>query len=156
MLHTACPFSLDRESMADPVSLAASLVALIHAVRVGGKGLAKLKSCYNAPPEIAQLRTEVASLEQLLGSVRDFVHGDSGPMIRHRNDLLIAPVDLAAARMGSVNKILSSPAFGLGRLSDSNKACLTILRYGKRLGTLEREIKESVQDIGVCLTLISA
>ena len=143
-------------AMADPVSLVASLLTLIHAVRVGGKGLAKLKSCYNAPPEIARIRTEVGSLGQLLDNVQSFVQGNSASTARHSSHLLIAPVDLAAARIGSVNALLSSPAFGLSKLSDANKARLTILRYKTRLATLEREIKESIQEIGVRLTLVTA
>ena len=99
--------------MADPVSLGASLVALIHAVRVGGKGLAKLKSCYNAPAEVAQLRAEVESLGQLLEDVQNFVHSNSTLMVRHTSVILTLPVDLAATRIGSVNTNLSSPAFGL-------------------------------------------
>lgn len=130
---------------------------MIHAVRVGGKGLAKLKSCYDAPPEIARLRTEVASLEKLLDAVQNFVDSNNSALIdRHTIDLLTAPLDLALARIESINTILSSPAFGLAKLSDANKARLTILRYKNRLASLEREIKESIQEIGVRLCFINA
>ena len=137
----------------DGVSLVASVFTLIQAVHAGGKGLAKLKSCYYAPPEIDRLRAEVKSLAQLLENVKTFAHGSS-PC--HSGDLLIGPINVATARIGSVNKLLGSPAFGISRLSDENKARLTSLRYRKRLINLEREIKESIQEIGVRLTFVTA
>ena len=142
--------------MADPLSFTASLLALIQAVRVGGRGLAKLKSCYNAPPEIARLRTEVESLGHLLEDVENFAQSNPDMMARHTCDLLIPAVELATARIGSVNTMLSSPAFRMSKLSDANKARLTLLRYKSRLTNLEREIKESIQEIGVRLSLITA
>lgn len=137
----------------DGVSLVASVLTLVQAVHVGGKGLAKLKSCYYAPPEIDMLRAEVKSLAQLLENVDTFAHGSSP---RHSGDILIGPIGVATARIGSVNKLLVSPAFGISRLSDENKARLTSLRYRKRLINLEREIKESIQEIGVRLTFVTA
>lgn len=142
----------------DPVSFAASLFALIQAAHVGGQGLAKLKSCFNAPPEIARLKTEVESLGRLLEAVQNFIHSNAPQMVCHNSDadILNPPVKLAAARIGSVNTILASPAFGISNLSDANLARLTILRYKTRLATLEREIKESIQEIGVRLSLVTA
>ena len=142
--------------MADPISLTASLVALIHAVRVGGEGLATLRFCYNAPPEIARLRAEVDGLGQLLSDVHNFVNGDSASNTRHPSDIFSSPIELATVRIESINKILASPAFGLSKLSDENRARATLLRYRKRLAILEREIKESVQEIGVRLCLATA
>lgn len=143
--------------MADPLSLAASVVALVHAVRVGGKELHKLRSYYHAPPEIARLRAQMDSLGQLLDAVQIFVQGDnSTQMTRHSSDLLGLPVEIATARVASVNKILNSTAFGLSHLSDANKARATLFRYKSRLGTLEREIKESISEIGVRLSFVTA
>ena len=99
--------------MANPVSFAVSLITLDHAVQVGGEGLVTLKFCYSAPSEIARLRAEVDSLGQLLGDVQDFVDGNSALKSRHAADIFTAPVELATARIGSINKILASPAFGL-------------------------------------------
>lgn len=140
----------------DPLSLTASLLATIHAVHVGGRQLAKLKSYYNAPHEIARLKAELVSLGQLLENVHDFVKGDSGPMARYSNDVLSTAISRAATRIDSINKILSSPAFGIVKLSDANKARLTLLRYKSRLAGLEKEVQESIQDLGVRLSLISA
>ena len=137
--------------MAEPLGLVASLVTLIQAVNVGGKALVKLKSCYNAPPEIARIQTEVERLGKLLQNVEDFVKVNS---VRWTNDGLAESVTLAASRIASINKILTSSAFGIKRLSDANKARTTILRYKARLVGLENQLRESIQEI--CLHLCLA
>ena len=143
--------------MADPLSLAASVLALVHAVRIGGRELAKLRSCYNASPEIARLRAQMESLAHLLGAVESFVQNhNSIQIVGHTGDLLRLPVEDASARVASVNRILTSPAFGLSRLSDANKARATLFRYKHRLATLEREIEKSISEIGVRLSLVAA
>lgn len=143
--------------MAEPVSLAASVIALVQAVQIGRAQLAKLKAYYNAPPEIARLRVQMSSLEQLLDAVETFARRDhSAKRARFGSHLLSLPVEVATARVASVNKILDSDAFGISRLSDRSKARLTIVRYRKRLTDLEKEIGESIQDIGVRLSLVTA
>lgn len=137
--------------MAEPLGLVASLVTLIQAVNVGGKALVKLKSCYNAPPEIARIQTEIERLGKLLQNVEDFVKVKS---VRWTNDGLAESVTLAASRIASINKILTSSAFGIKRLSDANKARTTILRYKARLVGLENQLRESIQEI--CLHLCLA
>lgn len=137
--------------MAEPLGLVASLVTLIQAVNVGGKALVKLKSCYNAPPEIARIQTEIERLGKLLQNVEDFVKVNS---VRWTNDGLAESVTLAASRIASINKILTSSAFGIKRLSDANKARTTILRYKARLVGLENQLRESIQEI--CLHLCLA
>lgn len=142
--------------MADPLSISASIVALIQAVRVGSKALAKVKSCYKALPEVGRLATEMASLGQLLEKVHEMVDDQPEPMARYSGDLLSAPLELASARIASVNTILLSPAFGLSKLNDASRAHLTILRYSKRLAALEQILQASKQDLGVRLSLVSA
>ena len=143
--------------MADPLSVAASVIALIQAVKIGRQQLTRLKAYYNAPPEIARLRIQMENLEQLLDAVANFVGGDqSARKVPPGSDLLSLPIETTNARVASVNKILNSGAFGRFRMSDENQARLTLVRYGKRLAALEREIRDSIQDIGVRLSLVTA
>ena len=139
--------------MAEPLGLVASLATLTHAVNVSGKALVKLKSCYNALPEIARIRTEVEHLGKLLENVEDFAEVNSA---RRANDGLAASVTLAASRIASINKILTSSAFGIKGLSDANKARTTIFRYKDRLVSLEHQLRESIQEICVHLCLAIA
>ena len=58
--------------MAEVIGLATSVLTLTKLLGVGQNALAKLKSCYNAPPEVARIRTEIERLAKLLASVEDF------------------------------------------------------------------------------------
>ena len=139
--------------MAEVIGLAASVVSLGQVIGVGQKALAKLKSCYNAPPEVARIRVEVGRLAKLLASIEDFVKMTSSDLI---DTGLSECLSLAATRIASINQILTSPGFGIERLSDANKARTTILRYQSRLASLENQLKASIQEISVHLTLAVA
>lgn len=136
--------------MAEVIGLAASVMTLTQVLGVGHNVLAKLKSCYNAPPEVARIRVEVERLAKLLKSVEDFAKINSSSPI---DSGLAECVSLAASRVASINQILISSVFGIKRLSDANKARTTILRYKTRLASLEDQLKASIQEISLHLCL---
>lgn len=47
--------------MAEVFNLAASVVTLTEVLGEGHGALAKLKSCYNVPPEVVRIRVEVGN-----------------------------------------------------------------------------------------------
>ena len=138
--------------MAEVIGLAASVVTLTQLLGVGRNALAKLKSCYNAPPEVARIRVEVERLAKLLASVEDFAKINSSCPV---DSGLAECLTLAASRVASINQILTSSVFGIKRLSDANKARTTILRYKTRLASLEDQLKASIQEISLhfCLAI---
>ena len=139
--------------MAEVIGLAASIITLTEVLGVGHNALAKLKSCYNAPPEVARIRDEVERLAKLLTNVEDFAKINSSYPI---DSGLAKCVSLAASRVASINQILESSVFGIKKLSDANKARTTILRYKTRLGSLEDQLKASIHEISVHLCLAIA
>ena len=144
---------LSKVEMAELIGLAASVVTLTEVLEVGLKALAKLKACYNAPPEIARIRAEVERLAKLLANVEDFAKMNSSCPI---DSGLAECVSLAASRVASINQILETSVFGIEKLSDANKARTTILRYRTRLGNLEDQLKASIHEISVHLCLAIA
>ena len=139
--------------MAEVIGLAASVVTLTEVLSVGHNALAKLKSRYNAPPEVARIRVEVERLAKFLANLEDFAKINSSCPI---DTGLAECVSLAASRVASINKILGSSVFGIKKLSDANKARTTILRYKTRLGSLEDQLKASIHEISVHLCLAIA
>ena len=137
----------------DPLSFTASLLTIIHAARVGAQALRQLNAYRRAPQVVHRLRSELDALEGLLGNVRTFItENRSGPYC----EILKPPLDCASSKIDRLNKILTSPAFRLSRLSDANKARLTWLRYKHSLAALEQDIKDAKTDLGVRLTLVTA
>lgn len=106
----------------DPLSSSASVLTLIHAARLGIKGIRKLVACRKAPKELDQLRKELESLEALLENIGSFV--DQNPSEVYR-DTLHRPIKLASEKIDSIDQILRSPALGVSYLSERNKARLT-------------------------------
>ena len=139
--------------MAEVIGLAASVITLTEVLGVGHHALAKLKSCYNAPPEVVRIRVEVERLAKLLANIEDFAKMNPSCSI---DSGLVECVSLAASRIASINQILESSVFGIKRLSDANKARTTMLRYRTRLGSLEGQLKESIHEITVHLCLAIA
>lgn len=105
--------------MAEVIGLAASVVTLTQAIGVGQHALSNLKSCYNAPPEVARIRVEIERLAKLLASIEEFARTSSSCPV---DSGLSECLSLAASRIASINKILTSSVFGIKKLSDVNKA----------------------------------
>ncbi len=145
--------------MTDPLSIIASTFTLTSAITYGAS---KVRSLYTAPAQIDRIKAEVESLESLLEAVREFAQANAvrssvgGSCHNATNDLLVPSLDLARGRIDSVHKILTSPAFGLKSLRDSNKARTTYLRHNRRLAGLEQELKDAIQKININLVLANA
>lgn len=137
----------------DPVSVTASLLTVIHAAGVCLGGVRKLNSYRKVPDELDRFRIELESLKILLENVKVFV--TQSPSVQYC-ELLHAPVKRASELMVSVDKTLSSPVFGVSKLSEENKARLTWFRYRQRLATLAEDMKSTKTDLGLRLGLLTA
>ena len=128
----------------DPVSLTASLVAIIQAGRAGLSGIRRICESRKAPEELHQFRVELEGLQQLLENVRDF------GLQRPPNDfgvLLDEPLQRVEKSIESVNRILNSKAFGVSMFSPAAQARATWLRYRNRLLSLSQDIRNAKMDI---------
>ena len=138
--------------MAELVGLAASVITLTAVVKAGGEGLTKLSSCRHAPPRIASLRAKVRSLAQLLMHVKSFKDTAAEP---YAHDLLAEKIREAASQVAKLNELLSLPAFGITWFNDKARAALTVFRYGSKLADIDKDLNESIQHIGLRLSLVN-
>ena len=136
----------------DPLSLAASLVTIIHAGRIGLRGLRRICDSRKAPEEIHQLRAELEGLQQLLENVRKF----SSQRPSDTLVLLNEPLKRAQKSIASVNKILHSTAFGISKDNAMTHAQLTWFRYRDRLQALSQDIRNAKMDLGLYLGCFTA
>ena len=137
----------------DPVSVAASIVAIIHAGRVGLRGVRRLCESRKAPEELHQFRAELEGLQQLLENVRDF-------SLQRPPDnfgvLLDEPLRRAEKSIDSVNHILNSTTLGASMFNTAGQAQVTWLRYRSRLLALSQEIRNAKMDLGLYLGCFTA
>ena len=66
-----------RKKMADPLSITASIIAVLGAAEGVSKTLAKIKSLRHAPNEILALINEVSDLRIILGEVERYIIRDA-------------------------------------------------------------------------------
>ena len=59
--------------MADPLSIAASIIAVVGAAEGVGKTLTKIRNIRNAPNEILALINEVSDLRVILNDLEGFI-----------------------------------------------------------------------------------
>ena len=137
----------------DPLSLAASLVAIIHAGRIGLRGLRRICESRKAPEELHQFRAELEGLQQLLENVRAFSLQKPPDQF---GVLLDEPLKRAQRSIDSVNHILNSTTFGVSRFNTAAQAQVTWLRYRNRLLALSQDIRNAKMDIGLCLGSFTA
>ena len=65
--------------MADPLSITASIIAVIGAAESIGKAFTQIRNIRNAPSEVLALINEVSDLRIILGDVeRYFIRGNNG------------------------------------------------------------------------------
>ena len=137
----------------DPLSITASLLAIIHAAHVSVQGLRKIYAYRHASEELDRLRAEFESLEELLLNIKTFAEVNASlPCC----EILHKPLESASVKITRVEAMLSSPAFRLTRLSDSNKARTTWFRYKHRFEVLREEVKNVKIDLGTRLGLVTA
>ena len=146
-------FCFSTDTMAEAIGVAASAVTLLQAVSVTGKALARLKSCYNAKPEIARLREEPERLGRFLENIEDFARNIPSGQIRNELAVVVA---LAGSNIDSINEILGLQALGMKGLSKASKERVTILRYKSSLAKHEDQLRMLTEQISSYLCLAIA
>ena len=140
----------------DPLSLTASIIAVLGAARTGAKALQRLNRARKAPREIGELLGEVTNFEILLERVQEIVG--------QREDLPCGPqlqclVERGGEIVGETNSLTtaSSPHhLHFLKLSDHNRARVALLRNGSRLKSLRENLQVVSLDLAAALSLLTA
>ena len=66
--------------MADPLSVTASIIAVVGAAEGVTKTLARIRDIRNAPEELLALINEVSDLRIILGDIQSYVQNDTRPL----------------------------------------------------------------------------
>lgn len=141
--------------MADPLSLAASIIAVLGAAGTGCKALEKLQQTRRAPREVGDVLAELTSFRALLSDTKDLVGQKDD--LRCGNELQ-ALVDRGGELIGEITTITEKtwPALDFLRLSEANRHRVAVLRYGSRLKELKDGLRLVSLDLAATLSLLSA
>ena len=137
----------------DPVSLCASILAIITTAQSVAKGLRKLKGYWKAPQLLQDITAEVESLGSTLHDVSSFIaSAHSLPDVQS----LCEPVSRAAFTIKRINALISSPTFYTIRLRDANYARVTWLCRKNEIKGLLDNLKVVRMDLMVRFGLLAA
>ena len=93
--------------MADALSLAASIVAVLGAAEGVSKALSKVRSIRNAPDEVLALNNEVSDLQVILGDVQGYVRNTPEPHISQEHlKHLLTFVDQAKEKLLQLDRLI--------------------------------------------------
>ena len=137
----------------DPLSLTASILAVITAAQAGVQGLQKLNTFRKAPQELEDLALELESIKSLVQDVEHFL--ELNPLLIQHGGLSQS-VRCAASKIIVINKLLESEPFALLKLRNAAQARLVFFRYKDRLHSLRDDLRVVRQDLAVRLGLVAA
>lgn len=137
----------------DPLSITASLLALIGAAKAGIIGLRKLSSYRKAPRELADLLSELETFDKILTDIKAFSDLYPNATI---SEGLIERVQFSASKIAAINDLVASNPFKLAKLSDENHARVVWIRYKQTFLGLREDLQVLRMDLSVRIGLIKA
>ena len=135
----------------DPLSITASLLAVIGAAKAGASGLRKLSSFRKAPSELADLLSELERFQQILSDLQSFLALYPDAMF---NEGLYECVLGSASKVQVINNLVNSDPFNLSRLGNGKNVRVVWVRHKQILLSLRDDLRVSNMDLVVRLGLV--
>ncbi|KAI4099699.1 MAG: hypothetical protein LQ339_005864 [Xanthoria mediterranea] len=139
----------------DPLSLTASIIAVLGLTKGCCKGLEQLNKGRKAPEEIGELLAELAGFQALLEEIQEFVEpkkdlrcGQQLKELVRRGGELIREIDVLIQQ--------TWPSMHFLKLSEANRQRVTVLRNGTRLRVLKANLRSISLDLAAALSLMNA
>ena len=138
----------------DPLSICASILAIVAAANSTLKTLRKFREVWKAPKVTEDLIAEIEQVQAVLGRLSSFVESSRGllyteDLLRHtkRSESVITRINLL---------LVSSSVFSFSKTSDTNQARLAWLRHKSDVRALLDNLRLIRFDLVLCLGLITA
>lgn len=138
--------------MTDPLSVCASVLAIIAAAEGTIQGLRKVKGYWNAPAVIDDIVTGVNDLRSTLRDVEAVVKRSQSPIY---SESLAEPVRRASSTIDSINALLFSKPFHLTRLGNKNHSRAIWIRYRNEINGFLESLKLVRFDLMLKLGIIN-
>ncbi|KAL8960524.1 MAG: hypothetical protein Q9183_005449, partial [Haloplaca sp. 2 TL-2023] len=141
--------------MADPLSLTASIVAVLGAAGTSCKALERLHRSRRAPREVGELLVELATFRALLEETKELsAQKPDLPCGQQLQPLVVRGGDF----LGEITTITEQtwPSVHFLKQSEANRHRLTVLADGTRLKELKDNLRLVSLDLAAALSLVSA
>ena len=139
----------------DPLSLTASIIAVLGLTKSCCKGLERLSKGRKAPEEIGELLCELANFQALLEEIKEFVGPKKDLRCGHQLKELIRRGE---EFIDEINVLIKQtwPPVRLLKLSEANRQRVTIFKNGTRLRALRDNLRFIGLDLAAALSLLNA
>lgn len=139
----------------DPLSLTASIIAVLGAARKGYKALETLNKARKGPREIGELLAHLHSFQALLEKTNHLTEESESLQCC---DQLREPVQRGGQVVDEINKVTQQtwPSVDFLKLSEANRQRVTALRNGSRLKALRESLQRVSLDLTAALSLSNA
>lgn len=141
----------------DPLSVAASVIAVIGAIHAGSKGLQVIYyNTRNAPKEVDILRHELSSLESSLRQIHGFLQQNLPDSSAAHIETLAECVTRADEQTKEINDLLVSPFIRIRRLSSANQTRFAWMQNKSKIANLRNGLQVVRLDLAIVFSLLTA
>ncbi|KAL8755351.1 MAG: hypothetical protein Q9199_003701 [Rusavskia elegans] len=139
----------------DPLSLTASIIAVLGLAKSCCKGLEKLNKGRKAPEEVGEILGELAGFQALLEEFKEFAEPKKDLRCGHQLKELVGR---GGEFINEINILIQQtwPSFHFLKLSEANRQRVTVLRNGTRLRVLKNNLRFISLDLAAALSLLNA
>ena len=135
--------------MADPLSLAVSIIAVLGAAEGVAKGIMKIYSIRNAPDEILALNNEVSDLQILMYDIRHFIKDSPESQLSQEHvQHLVSSVNRAKEKLLQLNELMQykiiKPQTSSNQLKISKREWLKAAQVINRSRQSLRDIRSNI------------
>ena len=135
----------------DPLSITASLLAVLGTVKAGINAVHKLSNYRKAPREVADLLSELENFHNMLTDIKSFTELYPQAVFGNGLDECVRG---SASKIAAINDLVASTPFKLKNLSDDNHARIVWARYQQTLVDLRKDLQVLRMDLAVRIGLV--
>ena len=140
----------------DPLSLAASIIAVLGAVSRVGHGLKEISSLRHAPDALLQLENEVANMQLILHTVDPISRNDGSTNLNeHEYELVCNTLGRVKEALLGLERLI---AYTLTKLTNAGNAIdhIAWLRSKNKIHRMKEKIRNAKNDLLLATSIISS
>lgn len=130
----------------DPLSITASIIAVIGAAASTRKGISKLLSLCEASEELFALKNEVSDLQALFWSTKDLLQAQTSPLTQTHTESLIKIAEETRKKLLEITAIVDQDIINVNQYPHDGKLKISKYRWLKHQACLRR-LKDEMRNV---------
>ena len=140
----------------EPLSVTASVLAVVGAAKEATKGLAKVRAMLYAPAELSSLVNEVSDIQAILSQVAHFSNQLEEERLRGPVVALKSHLSRADAQLRALNDLISSEMLKVRTNGTIRLSRGAWIRLKPDVDLMQKELRNVRENIGTALGLVTS